>query len=113
MTAAVESVATTPPVHEVGFGVAPSFFKSNASLVEPSPAKIAERRAVDIRVQAFNDAVRFHREAIDALFRLRAFDATGQLVAGIEHFEVHNNRADVATDQFLDTAEGFAKEWKL
>lgn len=97
----------------VGFNVAPSYFRANVALIKAGPAKIAERRAVEKRLKAFNDAVRFHRESIDALFRLKAMDATGQLVAGKKHYEVHVDRAEDASDNLLDAADDFIQGWSL
>lgn len=96
-----------------GFGVSPSFFRANLALVEAGPAKVAERQAAEKRKDAFQKAVRFHRESLDALFRFKAMDATGQLAAGKEHYEVHADRAEDASDHLLDTAEDFIKGWKL
>lgn len=105
--------APKPEASSVGFNQAPSFFRANTSMLEAGPAKVAERSAHESRAKDFNNAVRFHREAIDALFRFKALDATGQLVAGMEHYEVHVNRSEDAADTLLASADAFAKAWKL
>lgn len=101
------------PVKEVGFGVRPSFFRSQAHRLPVGPKKVAERDEVKVREKAFSDAVQTIRSAADALHRFKALDQTGQLVAGIEHLDVHLNRARHAADTLQDMAEAFAKVWKL
>ena len=103
----------TPPVREVGFGVAPSFFQPVARVLGASPAKVAEWDAARQRIQAYNHAAHTLRTATEALHRFKALDTTGQLAAGIEHFDVHVGRAEEAADKLLALAEDFAKERKL
>lgn len=112
-----EATKTAPselsPVKEVGFGVRPSFFRSQAHRLPVGPKKVAERDDVKVREKAFSEAVQTLRSAADALHRFKALDQTGQLVAGIEHLDVHINRARHAAEALQDMAEAFAKVWEL
>lgn len=105
--------AEAPPVREVGFGVAPSFFQPTVGRSDSNPVKVAEWTEAKQRIQAYNQAAHTLRTATEALSRFKALDSTGQLVAGIEHFDVHVSRAEEAADKLLAIAEDFVKEAKL